>query len=84
MLNVLERINTTNDIIYTQKQLINSLYVDDMFKQNPLASNLSGLGLEVDAVEGDGNRCFVSFIRQIYPIFGLSLSTFDISYIWSK
>jgi hypothetical protein len=47
MLNVLERINTTNDIIYTQKQLINSLYVDDMFKQNPLASNLSGLGLYI-------------------------------------
>ena len=40
-----------------------------MFKQNTLASNLSGLGLEVDIVEGDDDRCFVSIIRQISNLF---------------
>ena len=52
-----------NNIIYTET--IDQQLVDDIVKQNTLVRNLSGLGLEVDIVEGDGNCCFVSILRQI-------------------
>ena len=50
-------------MIYTET--IDQQLVDDIVKQNVLARNLSGLGLEEDMVEGDGNCCFKSIIRQV-------------------
>ena len=39
--------------------------VDEMVKQETLSRNLSGLGLEVDVIEGDGNCCFMSIVQQV-------------------